>query len=101
MRDKLKHSQEIVEGLVLERYDQISKSAQQLTQLSHATQWQVFQTEEYFMQSRAFRRATEALHEQAKQKKLDGAVLAYLEVTMKCVNCHKYARTIRMAAMDR
>jgi hypothetical protein len=101
MRAKLRHSQEIVEGLALENYDQIARNAQRLAQLSHATNWQVLQTEEYLLQSREFRRATEALREQAKQKKLEGAVLAYFDVTMKCVNCHKYVRTVRMAALDR
>jgi cytochrome c556 len=101
MRAKLKHSQEIVEGLALENFDQIVKNAQQLSLLSHATNWDVFQTEEYLMQSREFRRATESLRAQAKEKNLDGAVLAYLDVTMKCVNCHKYVRGIRMAKLDR
>ena len=100
MRAKLKHSQEIVEGLALENFDQITRNAQQLTLLSHATNWQVFQTEEYLMQSREFRRATEALRDQAKKKNLEGAVLAYMDVTMKCVNCHKYKRSIRMAKLD-
>lgn len=101
MRAKLKHSQEIVEGLALENFDQISKNAQQLTLLSHATNWQAFQTEEYLMQSREFRRATEALRDQAKKKNLEGAVLAYMDVTMKCVNCHKYVRTIQIANRQR
>lgn len=101
MRAKLKHSQEIVEGLSLENFEQIVKNAQQLTLLSHATNWEVFQTEEYVTQSGEFRRATESLRDQAKQKKLEGAVLAYMDVTMKCVNCHKYVRSIRMAKLDR
>lgn len=101
MRAKLKHSQEIIEGLALENFDQITKNAQQLTLLSHATNWQVFQAEEYLIQSREFRRATEALRDQAKKKNLEGAVLAYMDVTMKCVNCHKYIRTVRMAKLDR
>jgi hypothetical protein len=101
MRAKLTHSQEIVEGLALENFDQIMKNAQQLTLLSHATNWQVFQTEEYLLQSREFRRSTEALRDQAKKKNLEGAVLAYMDVTMKCVNCHKYIRTIKMARLDR
>jgi hypothetical protein len=97
MREKLKHSQEIVEGLTVENFDQIAKNAQRLGLLSHAAGWNVFQTEEYVLQSGEFRRAVEALSKHAMQKNLDGAVLAYLDVTMKCVNCHKYVRRIRMA----
>ncbi len=101
MRAKLKYSQEIVEGLALENFDQIAKNAQQLSLLSQATNWDVFQTEEYVVQSREFRRAADALREQAKKKNIEGAALAYFDVTMKCVNCHKYVRTIRMAKLDR
>ena len=96
MRAKLKHSQEIVEGLALENFDQIAKNAQQLSSLSQAMGWQVFPNEEYVVQSSEFRRAVEALRNQAKEKNLDGAALAYLDVTMKCINCHKYVRKIRM-----
>jgi hypothetical protein len=101
MRAKLKHSQEIVEGLALENFDQIAKNAQSLSLLSHASNWQVYQTEEYVAQSREFRRATDALLDRAKEKKLEASVLAYLDVTMKCVNCHKYIRTIKMAKAER
>lgn len=100
MRAKLKHSQEIVEGLAVENFDQIAKNAQQLSLLSQATNWEVYQTEEYLAQSREFRRAADALREQAKEKKLEGAALAYLDVTMKCINCHKYVRKIRMAKLE-
>jgi cytochrome c556 len=96
MRNKLKHSQEIVEGLALENFDQIAKNAQQLSSLSQAMGWQVFPNEEYVVQSREFRRAVEALRNQAKEKNLEGAALAYLDVTMKCINCHNYVRKIRM-----
>jgi cytochrome c556 len=97
MRAKLKHSQEIIEGLAVENFDQIAKNAQQLSSLSQAMGWQVFPTEEYVLQSREFRRAVDALRNQAKEKNLEGAALAYFDVTMKCINCHKYVRKIRMA----
>jgi hypothetical protein len=97
MRAKLRHSQQIVEGLALENFEQIVKNAQQLSRMSHATNWQAFQTEDYVMHSGEFRRAVESLRAQANKKNLEGAVLAYLDVTMKCVNCHKYMRGVRMA----
>jgi hypothetical protein len=37
----------------------------------------------------------------AKDKNLDGAALAYVQLTMSCVNCHKYVREIRMTRIDR
>ncbi len=57
MRVKLKHSQKVLEGLATEDYDLIGKSAQEMSLLSHAAQWQVLQTAEYTRRSAEFRRA--------------------------------------------
>jgi hypothetical protein len=100
MRAKLNYSQQIVGGLALENFEQIAKNAQELARMSHATNWQVFRTEEYVMHSGEFRRAVESLRAQANKKNLEGAVLAYFDVTMKCVNCHKYMRGVRMANVN-
>lgn len=100
MRAKLEHSQKLLEGLVLEDYDAIGKQAQSLSLLSLAASWQVLQTPEYAQQSLEFRRACDAVSAAAKKKNIDGAALAYMEMTMKCVNCHKYVRGVRMAAAE-
>ena len=100
MQLKLKHSQLVLEGIVMADFDRIAKNAQQLSLLSQATNWQVLQTPDYLQHSTEFRRAADALTAAAKKKNIDGAALAYMEVTMKCVNCHKYVRAVRMASLD-
>lgn len=97
MRAKLNHSQRVLEGLAVEDFDLIAKNAQELSLLSQATTWQVLQTAEYRERSTEFRRSADALSEAARKKNLEGAALAYVDVTMKCVNCHKYVRQVRMA----
>ncbi len=97
MRVKLGHSQKVMEGLVLEDFDEIAKNAQEMSLLSLAETWQVFETPEYVEYSRKFRNAADALTDAAKQKNLDRATLAFNQVTTKCVECHKYVRGIRMA----
>lgn len=97
MRAKLVHSQKVVEGLALENYPLIAKHAQEMTLLSQAANWRVLQTPEYLDHSSDFRRSTEALKQAAQEKNLDGAALAYFEVTLKCVKCHKYVRAVKMA----
>jgi hypothetical protein len=92
MRAKLTHSQHVLEGLAVEDYDLISKGAQQLALASQASDWQVLQTEDYIRHSSEFRRACDSLGAAAKAKNLDGAALAWMEVTMKCVQCHRYVR---------
>ena len=100
MRAKLAHSQKVLEGLTTEDFDMIAKNAKAMALLSQATNWQVLQTSEYLQQSREFQRAADALAEAAQKKNLDGAALAYVGLTLKCVNCHKYVRGVRNAAVE-
>lgn len=92
MRAKLAHSQNVLEGLTTEDYDLIEKGAQELALASLDSNWQVLQTEDYARQSAEFRRACGSLRDAAKAKNLDGAALAWMDVTLKCVQCHKYVR---------
>lgn len=97
MRAKLDHSQKVLEGLTTEDYAMIRKHAGQMELLSQEAAWQVLQTPEYRQQSLEFRRATQALKESAEKENIDGAALAYVDVTMKCVRCHQYVRRVRNA----
>jgi hypothetical protein len=92
MRAKLGHSQHVLEGLALADYDLIARGAHDLALASQASSWQVLQTEDYARHSREFRRACESLRAAAKDKNLDGAALAWMEVTLKCIQCHRYVR---------
>lgn len=92
MRAKLAHSQNVLEGLTTEDYDLIEKGAQELALASLDSNWQVLQTEDYARQSAEFRRSCGTLRDAAKAKNLDGATLAWMDVTLKCVQCHKYVR---------
>lgn len=95
MRAKLTHSSAVLEGLAVEDYDMIARGAQELSLASQASSWQVLQTEDYARQSAEFRRSCDSLRTAAKAKNLDGAALAWMEVTFKCVQCHKYVRDQR------
>ncbi len=92
MRAKLVHSQDVLEGLATEDFDLIEKGAQGLALASLDSNWQVLQTEDYVRQSAEFRRACGTLRDAAKAKNLDGATVAWMDVTLKCVQCHKYVR---------
>lgn len=100
MKAKLEHSQKVLEGLTMEDFDKIAKHAQEMSLLSQASTWQVLQTPEYHDRSVEFRRSVEGLTEMARKKNLEGSALAYVDVTMKCVSCHKYVRKVRMAHVD-
>jgi len=99
MRAKLEYSQKLIESLALEDYDKMAKSAQEMSLLTRAEQWQLLQTPDYLYESDSFRRAADELTEAAKAKNLDRAALAYVDMTMKCVKCHKLVRHTKMAAL--
>lgn len=92
MQGKLQHSQKILEGLALENFDLIAKNAQELSLLSLESQWEVIRTQHYVDQSADFRHAIQHLVDAAKSKNVDAVALAYMDVTLKCVHCHKYVR---------
>lgn len=100
MRLKLDHSQKVLEGLTLEDFELVAKHAQQIALLTEDETWKVFQTLEYRHHSAEFQRIANELTKQAQKKNLDGAALAYVQMTMSCVNCHKYVRGVRMARVD-
>jgi hypothetical protein len=95
MKAKLTHSKNLIEGLALEDYDLLTKNAQQLALLSQESTWKVLQTVEYLRYSNEFRRSADGLRKAAQDKNLDGATLAYVQMTMNCVKCHKYVRQAR------
>jgi len=98
MKLKLKHSQSILEGVAIEDFDMIAKNSQQLALLAQDANWRVFQTPEYRHHSADFQRIAGDLTKAAKARNGDAAALAYVQLTMSCVNCHKYVRSVRMAS---
>ncbi len=97
MRVKLLHSQKVLEGLTLENFDAISRHAQQMALLSQDASWNVIETPEYYERSADFRRVTSELKQAADDKNLDRAALAYMGVTLKCIECHRYVRQVQHA----
>ena len=52
----------------------------------------MFENPDYEQQSTIFRWHVDSLVKAAKNKNLDAATLAYVRVTMSCVDCHKLVR---------
>jgi hypothetical protein len=99
MKQKLVHSQQLLEGIALADFAKIEKNADDLISLSHKAAWRVLQTPDYTRYSDEFRRGCDGIIKMAKQKNIDGASLAYVQVTLTCVNCHKHVREVRMASV--
>ena len=92
MQRKLDHAKGVLEGLALEDYEKIAKEAQALSLLSLEADWNVITTEEYLEQSSDFRRAVNVITEAAREKDVHRAALGYVNLTVRCVECHSYLR---------
>jgi len=93
MQRKLDNSRAIVSGLAQEDYELIEKNAQDLMLLSLEADWKVLKTPEYLKMSKDFRNSASRLRDSAREKNVDGSTLAFFEVTLSCVRCHKYVRS--------
>lgn len=95
MRLKLEYSKKVLEGLTMENYEMIVKNAQALKKVSEAAEWEIPtipNAGEYITFTSEFQRLADELAKKAKEKNTDGATLAYVRLTVNCVNCHKYVR---------
>src|SRR6516162_8302331 len=101
MRKKLLQSQKVLEGIALNDFDKIVQHADELILISKETEFKVMKTPQYQLHTDEFRRHAEELVQKAKDKNIDGATLAYVQLTLTCVKCHKHCREVRMTFDDR
>ena len=94
MRKKLSASQSILEGLAVEDFDLIADGAKQLKFTAGAAEFMVSNDPLYVEHADDFRRIANKLAVAAKEKRLEGATLAYVDLTMSCVECHKHVRSL-------
>ncbi|MBI2826970.1 MAG: hypothetical protein HYX69_20025 [Planctomycetia bacterium] len=94
MKKKLEFSEHILSGLVTADFDRISTSATSMNNLGQVEKWtrRGVDSEAYRVQLQIFHYANEELIRQADKKSIDGATLAFSQLTLSCVNCHKVMR---------
>lgn len=95
MREKLSHSKNILEGLAREDFIQIKRGARALKAMKESPEWPAMSrpaSSRYGFYSFEFQELVEQLEAKAVAKDIDGTTLAYVRLTMNCVNCHKELR---------
>ncbi len=92
MRLKLEPAKSVLEGIALADFAMISKNAGTIRNLMLDEGWMVRQTEDYRRQSDEFRKIVDQLRVASDAKNIDGATLAYLQMTLRCVQCHQSLR---------
>jgi hypothetical protein len=92
MKLKLEHSQNILAGIAKADYDLIVKNAEGMQTLTTIEAFVRSKIPGYSAQVEQFKEATEELIKQAKKDNVEGATLAFTQLTLSCVNCHKRLR---------
>ena len=101
MRFKLHFAQGVLEGITMENFSLIATNAQKLKALSQSADWKVRSSREYQRLTSDFERAAESLERSARQRNVDGATVAYFQLTTTCVTCHKYLRGAEAGSFDK
>jgi cytochrome c553 len=97
MREKLGHSQKILEAILTSNFVLLDRESAALARATQAPAWTVLRGPEYMKQSDAFLKALGALSDAAKGRDLDAAVQRYNALTTSCFACHRYMKDKRIA----
>lgn len=97
MRAKLEIAQQILGDVVTSNWIALERHSEELRRATQDPSWRVLTTPEYVRHTESFLRASEDLLEAAKRRDLETAPLAYVSLTMSCVQCHRYVARMRIA----
>jgi hypothetical protein len=93
MRDKLLQMNRVLEGLTLNKFDQVGESAKVLGMISRATSWHVSDPQpRYKLLSKNFQEVTADLERHAKEQNTDAATLDLVRLNVTCAQCHQFMR---------
>jgi hypothetical protein len=97
MREKLGHSQKILEAILTSNFTLLETESTALTKVTQSPAWTVLQGPEYLRQSEAFLKSLRELGAAARDRDLDTAVSRYTALTTSCFACHRYMKDRRLA----
>lgn len=98
MHDKLGHSHQLLEALVTSNWSSLEAHARALQQIAETPAWNALATSDYVRYTSDFTRAAQELADRAHARDLEGAPLAYVSLTLTCVQCHRYVARARVAS---
>lgn len=92
MRMKLEYSKGILEGVTKADFASIEDNAAKMRGLNRFERFVRGRWEGYTGQLQAFQEANEEMIKQARKNNVEGAALAFTQMTISCVACHKKLR---------
>ena len=100
MRQKLGASNRVLKGLVTDDFEEIEKGADALMKMSLAEEWRVSNDPSYARFSLDYQNTVRKLKAKAKKGTIDGSALAWVDVTMSCIECHEWIRNTVIVEND-
>ena len=94
MKKKLEYSEKVLDGLAKADFELIETNAKKMTALSTIEIFVRGRDEDYGHQYKAFESSARELIRAAQDENIDRAALAYVGLTLSCVNCHKHLRDL-------
>jgi hypothetical protein len=86
---KLDLSHETLDALALDDFEAIAAYAEDLEAMSRVEQWTISDSEAYLSESAQFQSAARELGSAARARDSEAAALAYVDLTIRCVRCHR------------
>jgi hypothetical protein len=100
MKRKLLQAEKVLAGIAVHDFDRIEKHAKELVEICKEAEWKPIKTPLYQVYLDELRQNADDLLAAAKKKNVDAAALAYVNMTLTCVKCHKHVREKRMVRGD-
>jgi hypothetical protein len=97
MREKLGHSQKILEAILTSNFAQLDSESAAFSRATESSAWTVLKGPEYARQSELFLNSLRALRAAGKERDLDAAMEQYTSLTKSCFGCHRYMKDKRIA----
>ena len=91
MKDKLHHTHALLTSLAQEDFAALQESSQKLQRVARQ-QWINNPSPEYRAQLQIFWTTLQGIESGAERKEIEDATLAYMQMTLACVKCHKIIR---------
>ena len=99
MREKLGHSQKILEAILTSNFSQLERESTALSKATQSPAWSVLRGPEYIRQSERFLKSLQEMDAAAKGRDLDAAMMHYQELTSSCFGCHRFMKDKRIAGL--
>jgi hypothetical protein len=98
MRDKLSHTQQLLEAIVTADFPAIDRHAERLSRISYAEigSWQANAQPDYVQQAVLFLSSVQGLREAAAKRNGDLALQEYTALVSSCVRCHMLPSVARV-----